>query len=233
MKAKEIICEIRNLGIYTPEQFAEYLGYFRQKETLLKDLQHDSTADNKIERRIQSKIGANPVEPDYSLSDKIISGHALTALRESATVGIVSGCFDLLHLGHIRSFTYAKEFLSQYPNPLLVALTLSDVHITAKKGESRPVLQVNERLDMICSVACVDYVVLLEQPNCLAILEELRPDYFFKANADRSQDIVRQEIEFVESYGGKVEVFPPRPSAVVKSTTQMIESVVERMMREW
>lgn len=234
MKAREIIRDIKNLGVYTPEQLTEYLGYFRQEDELLKYLQQATTTQNEIERRIQTRAGATPVNPDYSLSERVTQAHLLNeSQRESATLGIVSGCFDLLHLGHIRGMAYAKQFLSQYSNPLLVALTLSDANIRAKKGDSRPVLNVNERSDMICGVDCVDYVIPLEELNCLTVLEELRPDYFFKANADRSQEIVRQEMELVESHGGKVAVFPPRPDAGVKSTTKMIESVVEKMMRGW
>src|SRR3989344_1972866 len=234
MRAREIIRDIKNLGGYTPEQFAEYSGYFRQKDELLRYLQQATTAQNEIGRRIQTKVGAVPVNPDYSLSERVLKAPFLNeSQRKSATIGVVSGCFDLLHLGHIRGMAYAKQFLSQYPNLLLVALTLSDVNIRAKKGESRPVLNINERLDMICSVCSVDYIIPLEEPNCLAVLGELRPDYFFKANADRSQEIVRQEMELVEAHGGKVVIFPPRPDAEAKSTTKIIESVVEKMMREW
>jgi bifunctional ADP-heptose synthase (sugar kinase/adenylyltransferase) len=233
MKAREIIKDIKGLGVYSPEQFAEYLGYFRQTDSLSTYLQQAPNTANEIERRIQSQAGATPVEPDYSLSERVARAVSLSGLRDSATFGIVSGCFDLLHLGHIRGMAYAKQYLSQYPNPLLVALTLSDANIRAKKGESRPVLNINERLDMICNVGCVDYVIPLEEPNCLSVLEELRPDYFFKANADRSQDIVRREMELVEAHDGEVVVFPPRPDSGVKSTTKMIESVVEKMMREW
>lgn len=233
MKAREIIRNIKGLGVYSPKQFAEYLGYFNQKDILSTYLQQGASVDNEIERRIQSRVGAIPLKPDYNLSEKVTRAASLSSLRDSATFGIVSGCFDLLHLGHIRGIAYAKQYLSQYPNPLLVVLILSDANIRAKKGESRPVLNINERLDMICNVKCVDYVIPLEEPNCLSVLEKLRPNYFFKTNADRSQDIVRREMELVEAQGGKVVVFPPRVDAGVKSTTKMIESVVEKMMREW
>ncbi len=233
MGIREIIRDIKHLSVYTPEQFAEYLGYFRQKDDILRYLQQASVTDNEIERRIQLRTGATPVEPDYSLSGRVTQANLLTTLRKSATLGIVSGCFDLLHLGHTRCMAYAKQFLGRYPNPLLVALALSDANIRVKKGESRPVLNINERLEIVCNVECVDYAIPLEEPNCLAVLEKLKPNYFFKANADRSQEIVRREMELVESYGGKVEVFPHRPDAGVKSTTKMIESVVERMMKEW
>jgi cytidyltransferase-like protein len=226
MKPVEIIKDIKSLKVYTPEQFAEYLGYFRQKDELLKYLQQDTTTQNEIGRRIQTRAGATPINPDYSLSERITRVHFLReSQRESATLGIVSGCFDLLHLGHIRSMAYARQFLSQYPNPLLVALTLSDADIRAKKGESRPVLNVNERLDMICNVDCVDYVLPLEEPNCLSVLRELKPDYFFKDDSDNLQGIVRKEIDLVQSCGGSVAFFPERPGRGI-STTRLIDSVM-------
>ncbi len=234
MKTKEIIRDIKRLEVYTPEQFAEYIGYFRQRNELLDYLTQVTTTPNEIERRTQMGEGAGLVDLDYSLSRRVTSTDFLMEnLREGFILGIISGCFDLLHLGHVRGMAYARQFLNQYPNFLLVTLTLSDINIRAKKGEGRPVLNVNERLDMICNVECVDYVIPLQEPNCLTVLGELRPNYFFKANADRSQEIVRMEIELVESQGGNVVVFPSRPDAEVKSTTQIIESIVEKMMKEW
>jgi D-beta-D-heptose 7-phosphate kinase/D-beta-D-heptose 1-phosphate adenosyltransferase len=234
MKAEEIIRYIYDLDIYTQEQFSEYLGYFRQKNGACSFLQQPASGPNEIKKRIKAETGATPVHPDYRMSEKVTTAQLLNKrYRKPATLGIVSGCFDLLHLGHVRNMDCAKRFLLTYPSPLLVVLTLSDENIRMKKGDSRPVLNFNERLDMICSVECIDYVIPLEEPNCLAVLNALKPDYFFKANADRSQGIVRQEMELVELYGGKVEVFPSRPEAEVKSTTKMIESVLESMMREW
>jgi D-beta-D-heptose 7-phosphate kinase/D-beta-D-heptose 1-phosphate adenosyltransferase len=225
MKTRDIIQNIKQLGIYNPKQFKEYLGYFRQKDKLEIYLQQDSATNNEIKKRIQSGTKTTPVKPDYNLSKRITRASSLSTLRDSATLGIVSGCFDLLHLGHIRGMAYAKQYLSKYPNPLLVVLTLSDKNIRTKKGNNRPILNINERLDMICNVKCIDYVIPLEQPNCLSVLEKLKPDYFFKANADRSQEIVKKEMELVEAYGGKVVVFPFRLKAEVKSTTKIIESV--------
>ncbi|MBI4232018.1 hypothetical protein HY605_02195 [Candidatus Peregrinibacteria bacterium] len=238
MDAREIVRDIYRLGMYTPEQFVEYVGHFRKCDGLLGYITQPTTTSNEIEQRIQARRGATPVDPNYGLSERVTSVDLLReSQRDGATLGIVSGCFDLLHLGHVRGMTYAKQFLSHYNHPLLVALTLSDAHVRAKKGESRPVLNINERLDMICRVACVDYVIPLEEPNCLTVLRELQPEYFFKTNADRSQEIVRREIEVVESQSGSVITFPPRPDTSsdtgVKSTTRMIESVLEKIMREW
>jgi len=232
MKTEDIIRDIHHLDIYTQEQFTEYLGYFRQKNELLGYLRWPESSRNEIDRRIRSNAGANPVNPGY-LSETVTSAHLFVERqRGSAVLGVVSGCFDLLHLGHIRSMAYAKQFLSQYTNPLLAALTLSDENIRAKKGNNRPVLELNERLGMICSVECVDYVIPLEQSNCLTVLDELKPDYFFKTGTDRVQGIVRQEMELVESYGGKVEVFPSSLFSGIKSTTEIIGSVLERIMKE-
>ena len=234
MRFREIMRDIRGLHAYTPELFSEYVSYFSEGNSILEYLlEQDADAVNSVAERIQAMQGASPVEPDYVLSNKILRNNLPAGVRrETATLGIVSGCFDLLHLGHIRGISYAKQFLRQYPNPLLIALTLSDANIRTKKGKSRPVLNLNERLEMLCNVECVDYVIPLEEPNCLVLLNKLRPDCFFKAYTDRSQDIVRKEVELVEFYGGELVVFPARPDGV-KSTTKLIESVVEKMMREW
>jgi D-beta-D-heptose 7-phosphate kinase/D-beta-D-heptose 1-phosphate adenosyltransferase len=142
------------------------------------------------------------------------------------TLGVVSGAFDLLHLGHIRGIAFARSFLEQRPNPKLCAMTLSDEHIRAKKGPGRPILNLSERLDMLSHIRHVDYVLSLEAPDCLSALGQLRPDFFFKDAGDRAQSIVGQEMELVESVGGKVVLFPE--STRVTSTSELVETIARR-----
>ena len=227
VKLKEILFEIHNLKFYSPEEQHEYISYFSQKEEILRYITEQTRqTKNRILSRIKEGKGVTPIATDTSISNKITTSSHLSALRttEKITLGIVSGCYDLLHLGHLRGLAYAKQLLERYPNPVLCALTLSDENIRIKKGDSRPILNLNERLEMICGVACVDYVIPLEEPNCLAVLETVKPDYFFKAERDTEQDIVRQEIGLVESSGGKVVVFPPDSGRSI-STTEMIEAI--------
>jgi len=231
MKPIEILHELRSLELYSPEEWKEYIDYFLIQE---QDSDYIINQSESFLSRIKERKGAEPVTLDPKISTKIVDLESLAAqdFRKESTIGVVSGCYDLLHLGHIRSMAYAKQHLLQYKNPKLVALVLSDENIRIKKGNSRPVLNINERVGMICALNYVDYVVPLQYPNCLVTLKKLRPDYFFKGSADRSQDIVRQEMELVESHGGKVIVFPKGQSKA-RSTTTLISEVLEKLMREF
>jgi D-beta-D-heptose 7-phosphate kinase/D-beta-D-heptose 1-phosphate adenosyltransferase len=101
---------------------------------------------------------------------------------------------------------------------------MGDDDIRSKKGADRPIMNLKERLAMMAAVRFVDHVAVLSQPNCLAAIEALRPDYFFKSLADRTRRIVLEEMKLVESLGGRVVLFPedePPPT----STTRIIDVI--------
>jgi bifunctional ADP-heptose synthase (sugar kinase/adenylyltransferase) len=223
------LLEIGSLELYAPAEWQEYVGSFCQSDALKLHAPEQPGRAGQLLARIQHRRGADAVAPDYALSAKLVDPEALGCLRrrERMTLGVVSGSFDLLHLGHVRGLVYAKRCLARYPNPRLCAMALSDEHIRAKKGPSRPILNLNERLDMLCHLACTDYVIPLKEPDCLAALDQLRPDYFFKNDGDRSQPAVGQEMEFVKAYGGTVILFPPE-SVRGRSTTEIIETILGR-----
>ncbi|MBU2592013.1 MAG: hypothetical protein ABH867_00535 [Patescibacteria group bacterium] len=235
MKLKEILLGVRNLDLYTPEEWQEYISYFSSSNEILSYIAEQS-ANPQVPRdlskslllRIKGGKGATSIPIDIGTSDKITDSNYLAnpEVRARITLGIVSGCYDLLHLRHIRSVIYAKQFLRQYEHPRLCVLILSDENIGTKKGNSRPILNINERLEMICGINCVDYVIPLREPNCLTVLEKVKPDYFFKARKDNAQAIVKQEIDLVESCGGRVVIFPPA-SGRSFSTTKIIETVLK------
>ncbi len=228
MKFNEIFSEIKGLNVYYPEEWREYASYFLTNDEGSGCCAQRVANGSTLCTRIRTMKGAEPTAPDYNISPKIVRAEFFkeTDNRRGVTLGVVSGCFDLLHLGHLQSMSYVKKFLEQYASPRLCAMTLSDENIQKKKGSARPVLDVNERLEMLSNVACIDYVLVLEGPNCLAALDVVRPDYFFKAQADRSQDIVRHELELVESYGGLVVLFPSSERRGV-STTSIIQTVLK------
>ncbi len=231
MNAPMILSELKKIELYSSDEWEEYLSYFSIKNT---EINSNINFPDSFLARILSRHGAKPAAVDYSISSKITSPEKLanTNFKISGVTGVVSGCYDLFHLGHARSIAYARQYLQHYDNPKLVTLVLSDENISIKKGDSRPVLNINERLDLLCSVNSVDYAIPLKFPNCLDALEKLKPNYFFKGNADRTQDIVRQEMELVESYGGTVVIFPSTPGKK-KSTTGLINEALEKLMREF
>lgn len=227
MHLVEILRNIRDLHLYSAEDWEEYLSSFEGAEALRAHLAQLPPSDGgELAQRIRSGQGARPAEPHYASSPKLVSLDALAECKthEEFTLGIVSGAFDLLHLGHVRSMRYAKEYLASQPNARLCALTLRDDHIAAKKGPTRPVLNAQERLEIIAAVRFVDYAVLLCEPNCLNALECLRPEIFFKSEGDMAQAVVREETDRSQSLGGKVE-FVPSDETRILSTTRMVGTV--------
>ena len=227
MEIRELLLEIRNLDLYSPGEWEDYVRAFDHGQELDQFLPEGSRCASRLLDRIKAARGADAVEPDYALSPKLVRAKMLAApkLRHGITLGVVSGCFDLLHLGHIRGISYARSFLGQYPNHKLCAMMLSDENVRAKKGPSRPILNLNERLIMLCHVRYIDYVIPLEEPDCLSALSQLRPDYFFKGAVDRSQSIVDREIDLVKAYGGTVAFFPSE-SVRGASTTELVETIL-------
>ncbi len=230
MNLKQILLEIRNLDIYSPAEWAEYLSYFESTKKIGPHLEENmaKNSSNILFEKIRKSQGAYSENINIDISPKIVSADYLSnpEIRSIITLGVVSGCYDLLHLGHIQGFVFAKQFLGQYSNPKLGALTLSDESIKAKKGQSRPLLNLNERLEMLCGVRDVDYVIPLKNSNCLSVLEKIEPDYFFKNRTDNAQNIVRLEMELIESYGGSIVFFPPY--SISTPTTELIETIMAR-----
>ena len=234
MHLVEILRDIRDLHLYSTEDWEEYLSSFEGADTLRAQLAQLSPADGgELARRIRSGQGARPTEPDYASSPKLVSLEALAERKthEESTLGIVSGAFDLLHLGHVRSMRYAKEYLASQPNAKLCALTLRDDHIAAKKGPSRPVLNGQERLEMIAAVQFVDYAILLSEPDCLTALDRLRPEFFFKSEADMVQEIVREEAERLVHLGGFV-CLTTSPLTRSLTTTHLL-NFLPRQQNSW
>lgn len=218
MRLNQLLLELHSMEIYPPEPWDEYIGYFLESDQIRayirehqKAYQPSKDPAYSLTARIKSGKGVNQTEVDYSISPKIVTVGFLSdpELRGKMTLGIVSGAFDLLHLGHARYMHEAKGYFSERPNPKLCALTLSDKNITEKKGERTPIMNINERLEMIAGMAAVDYVIPLVEPDCLAALGRIKPDYFLKAGRDSSQGIVKREVDLVASYGGAVIILVP------------------------
>ncbi len=224
MNFKQLMLEIKNLNLHSPEEWDEYISHFSNPEEIIRYIEENPQGSQTLAERIRTNQGAEPAKPNTGISQKIVNLEYLSDQRSQFKLGVVSGVYDLLHLGHLMGMAYAKQLLEQDPNPRLCALTLSDEDVRAKKGESRPILNLNERLEMLCNVKHVDFIVPLEEPNCLTVLEKVKPDYFFKDSAGRTQDIVRAEQELVESFGGSV-VICPAENDIGISTTRLIEKV--------
>ena len=121
-----------------------------------------------------------------------------SAQRRGERVVFTNGCFDLLHLGHVRSL----EEASRLGDHLVVAIN-SDASTRALKGKSRPILPARQRAETVAALACVDWVVVFRGSDPRAIRSEpLRPDVLAKGSDWSHGEIVGAEE--VESWGGRV-----------------------------
>ena len=112
---------------------------------------------------------------------------------------LTNGCFDLLHVGHIRYMQGAKALGGK----LIVALN-SDESVRRIKGEGRPFMPANERAEIIASLADVDAVVVFDEPDVRTLIREIRPDIQAKGT-DYTRDNVPERDEVV-ACGGRVEI---------------------------
>jgi len=142
--------------------------------------------------------------------------------RRGLRIVFTNGCFDLLHAGHIQLLQAARRL----GDVLIVGLN-SDESVRALKGEGRPVIPEKERLQILASLDCVDYLAVYSEPTPSRIIETLRPDILAKG-ANYAQDEVTGH-EIVERYGGRIELVPIRSEI---SVSRLVNRIVQQFGRE-
>ena len=153
---------------------------------------------------------------------KIISYTALTKLREQTkkenrSIVLTTGCYDILHLGHVIHFNYCKS------NADILVVSVGNNETTRHlKGENRPINDEKFRARMIAALECVDYVVRFDEEKPLNLIKTIRPDVLVKGGDYSREQVVGHEI--VESYGGTVSLIPVINNA---STTTIIKRIKE------
>lgn len=115
------------------------------------------------------------------------------------TVTLANGCFDLLHVGHVRYLRAAKELGGR----LIVAINADD-SVRALKGEGRPIMPHAERAEILAALADVDAVVVFPERDVRALIREIKPDVQAKGT-DYTTDSV-PERDAVQEYGGRVAI---------------------------
>lgn len=122
----------------------------------------------------------------------------MTEFREhqpKAKLVFTNGCFDLLHVGHIRYLQSARK-LGTF---LFVGLN-SDTSVKMLKGDSRPLQSQFDRAEILSALGCVDAVSIFDEETPLTLIKAIRPDFLVKGGDWAKEKIVGSE--FVESYGG-------------------------------
>lgn len=132
---------------------------------------------------------------------------------------LTNGCFDVLHVGHVRYLQAAKELGGR-----VVVAVNSDASVGALKGAGRPVMPAEERAEIIASLADVDGVVIFDEPDVRALIREIRPDIHAKGT-DYTTDTV-PERDVVKECGGRVAIVG---DAKNHSATDIIQSRMQRV----
>ncbi len=136
----------------------------------------------------------------------------LAASRQKKIV-FTNGCFDLLHVGHVR---YLQEARAQ--GDLLVVGVNSDVSVKRLKGPTRPIQNESDRAEILAALAAVDFVVIFTEDTPALLIEAVRPDVLVKGGDWKPEQIVGSS--FVQSYGGQVKSLQFVDG---KSTTSLIQ----------
>jgi D-beta-D-heptose 7-phosphate kinase/D-beta-D-heptose 1-phosphate adenosyltransferase len=131
------------------------------------------------------------------------------------TLVFTNGCFDILHVGHVRYLAEARRL----GDALLVAVN-SDRSVRALKGEGRPVMNEAERAEVLAALAAVDFVTVFDEESPRRLISEVLPDVLVKGGDYAPEEIHGREE--VEAAGGRVLALPFVEGA---STTGIIERV--------
>lgn len=121
----------------------------------------------------------------------------LKTLREGKKVVFTNGCFDILHIGHVR---YLQEARAQ--GDILVVGLNADASVRRLKGDERPIQHEEDRAGILSALECVNYVVLFEQDTPLELIHQVKPDVLVKGGDWPIQKIVGSS--FVLDNGGEV-----------------------------
>ena len=135
--------------------------------------------------------------------------------KSGKTVVTTNGCFDILHVGHVRYLQKTKSFADY-----LIVLLNSDKSVKSIKGEGRPINNETDRAEILTALSCVDFVVMFDEDSPASLLDEIKPDVYTKG-ADYNMDTLPErdimiknniKVEFIEFVQGK-------------STTNIIEKI--------
>lgn len=126
--------------------------------------------------------------------------------QNGKTYVVTNGCFDILHVGHVRYLQKTKEFADY-----LIVMLNSDTSVKNLKGEGRPINNENDRAEILSALSCVDYVVLFDEKSPAKLLEDIKPDVYTKGADYTLETLPEREIvlrnsirvEFIDFVQGK------------------------------
>lgn len=135
--------------------------------------------------------------------------------QSGKSVVATNGCFDILHVGHVRYLQKTKSFADY-----CIVLLNSDKSVRSIKGEGRPINNENDRAEILCALSCVDYVVLFDEDSPRNLLDEIKPNVYTKG-ADYTLETL-PEADIMKKNNTRVEFIT---FVEGKSTTATIEKI--------
>ena len=159
---------------------------------------------------------ADKIEATSLILDREALVARITAEKaKGARIVLANGCFDVLHVGHVRYLQGARAL-----GDLLIVGINSDAEVARLKGEGRPILAERERAELVASLESVDLVTIFDEPTVTELLLAIRPDVHAKGT-DYTEETV-PERDVVRSYGGSVRIVgDPKDH----STSEMLRKV--------
>lgn len=133
---------------------------------------------------------------------KVLSGKTLEQViadfkKANKKIVFTNGCFDLLHIGHVRYLEQAKAL-----GDILIVGINTDASVQVLKGPTRPIQNENDRAEILASLKAVDHTVLFGEETPINLIQQVKPDILVKGGDWKKEQIVGWD--FVESYGGEV-----------------------------
>ncbi len=163
-------------------------------------------------------VGLQQSDADQKIITAPLLKNILAGERQKGKAVIfTNGCFDLLHVGHVKYLQAARQL-----GDLLVLGLNSDDSIKRLKGPNRPLIGESERAHILAALDCIDYVVVFDEDTPLELITALCPDILVKGGDYTPEGVVGREL--VESYGGRVELINFVDG---KSTTNIINKILE------
>ncbi len=178
------------------------------------------------------KLGCVPVGRDEIILDLLQEAHEhfgkqrtleqlLPELKRHRAAGkkivFTNGCFDLIHLGHVKYFQFAKK-----QGDLLVVAVNTDKSIRRLKGEKRPIISEEDRVSVLEELESIDYLVRFDDDTPLGLIEQIMPDVLVKGADYAREQVVGWDV--VEAHGGRVALAPLIDG---KSTSGIVQRILE------
>lgn len=154
---------------------------------------------------------------------KILPESTATTLRENYAperIVFTNGCFDILHVGHVRYLQAAKELGEQ----LVVGLN-SDQSVREIKGPGRPINNEADRAEVLAALASVDHVIVFGDPRVTRLVGELRPHIYAKGGDYTIDTLDPEELGALRQVGAEIRILPLVPG---KSTTALLRAIQEK-----